>query len=99
MNQHSRDLANELARRAIEAAERTERDDPTPQDVAHRLAEVADRDGRVRVEEALEVLTRFPGSVDPLRTVLTSRAERRQALAERFFPSSKASENPIEGDA
>jgi hypothetical protein len=71
----SLELAHDVARRAIEAAERRQAEAGLPDDLAERLRGVADEDGRVTVDQAIEAVTGADGPPNPLAAEYRARQE------------------------
>lgn len=106
MSKRSQELANDLARRAIAAAERRQRESGAldPDDLAQRLRSAAGTDGTLSVDEAVEALagngSPFNPFTDPAR--LERQAEKQRRDHERLFGPGPEPEDPPskpEGDA
>ncbi|MEK6327491.1 MAG: hypothetical protein AABM66_08220 [Actinomycetota bacterium] len=106
MSKRSRELANDLARRAIAAAERRQRESgaPDPDDLAQRLRGAAGADGTLSVDEAVEALTGDGDATslnDLIREERPAQAARQAAFRERLFGPDPEQETPTKppGDA
>jgi len=87
MTERSRALAIEVARRAIEAAERRERAEANPDEVAERLRQAAGEDGQISIDDAVAAVSGDEDTVsfnDLLRRAPAATG-RRRALDERLF--------------
>lgn len=86
MSERSRELAADLARRAIAAAERRQHDAGIPEDVAERLRSAADEDGRLSFDEAVRAVTGAEAPTNSLNAEFQrERQERQRQSHERLF--------------
>jgi hypothetical protein len=76
--ERNRELAADLARRAIAAAERrqAEAGAPDPGELAERFRGVADEDGRLSVDDAINAVTGSSGPVNPFAAEYLERQAR-----------------------
>jgi hypothetical protein len=85
--ERNHELAIDLARRAIAAAERRQRESDAPDrdEVAERLRDAAGEDGRLTPEQALEAVTGERAADDPLAAVRAELAARERATNARLL--------------